>query len=412
MKFRLILVISTVLASAPGQTGSPAGQTAALFGRVLNAQTGEPIRRAAIKIYDAKEQWDQLTDGDGRFRFPPLKRSEYGLITHRDGFTDRAYRVELSDFDDLKELSIELFPRGIVTGKVVDGFEQPLQGAQIQALPTQLRQGDIQPSESVETNDLGEYRLSGLDPGTYKIRATYRDGRSGEIDPTPLSMATSIYGGSEKPVELLVKAGSVIAGIDFVLNPVKPATIRGTLHTERGLPVDQAALWITGRSGEGGHNGVAKKGAFEIRDVGPGSYTISADSMDKAAPRFGVVAVDVREQDVNNLDLVMRPSTKIEGKIQLPPGDSTSLKPLAIYFVRSDRTELLGMKLAHPDDAGSFEIVLNPGEYALTFGGLPDNFSFQRVTLDNKAITNWKLSIEPSAETKKLVIVLAHKGQP
>jgi hypothetical protein len=400
------------MVSSVAQTNSNTEHTVPLFGRVVNATTRQPIRRAAVKIYNAKDQWDQFTDGDGQFKFPPLNRGEYGLVAHRDGFTDRAYKVEYSDFDDPKELPIELFPQGVIQGRVVDGFGQPLQGAQIQALPTQSRPGRPQPGGSADTNDLGEYRLSGLEPRTYRVRARYRDGGESEFDPTPLSMATSIYGGSDKPIEIAVKAGSEISGINFVLNPVQPATIRGTLHTETGSPVDRASLWIMGREGEGGQNGNAEKGSFEIQDVGPGSYTISGETLSEVAPMFGTVKVEVRDKDVNNVELVMRPSTKIEGRIQLTQDDPVILKALAVYFLRSDQAGPLGMKLAHPSSEGTFEVVLNPGEYTLTFAPLPEKFSVQKVTLDDKAVTDWKLAIESAVEPKKLVIALTSKPQP
>jgi hypothetical protein len=410
--FRLTVAISAAIVGSVAQTNFNTEQTVLLFGRVVNATTHRPVRRAVIKIYNAKDQWDEFTDGDGRFKFPSLTRGEYGLIAHRDGFTDRAYKVEYSDFDDPKELPIELFPQGMIHGRVLDGFGQPLEGAQIQALPTQSRPGRAQAGGSANTNDLGEYRISGLEPGNYRIRATYRDGGGSEFDPTPLSMATSIYGGSDKPIEISVKAGSEISGIDFVLNPVQPATIRGTLRTETGSPVNRAALWIMGRDGEGGHNGNAEKGTFEIQDVGPGSYTISGEALDEVAPMFGTVRVEVRDKDVNNVELVMRPSTKIEGRIQLSQDDTAILKALAVYFLRSDQVGPLGMKLAHPNSDGTFEVVLNPGEYTLTFAPLPDQFSVQKVTLDDKDVTDWKLAIESAVEPKKLLVVLSSKPQP
>jgi hypothetical protein len=70
------------------------------------------------------------------------------------------------------------------------------------------------------------------------------------------------------------------------------------------------------------------------------------------------------------------------------------------------------MKLAHPSSEGTFEVVLNPGEYTLTFAPLPEKFSVQKVTLDDKAVTDWKLAIESAVEPKKLVIALTSKPQP
>jgi Carboxypeptidase regulatory-like domain len=407
VKFWPALVTFAAFAGAAPQTVPGPDPTAALFGRVVNTLTHEPVRRAAVKIYNSKDQWDQLTDGDGRFKFPPLKRAEYGFAAHRDGFTERTYKVELSDFDDPKELAIELFPQGVIAGKVVDGLGQPLQRAQIEA----LRAGSGAPNPEVvgseSTNDLGEYRLSGLDPGVYQIRATYREGRESELDPTPITTASAT-----KPAELTVKPGTVISGIDFVLSPVRPVTVRGAIHTESGQPVDQVSMSIAGPNGESSGHEHVEQGKFEIADVSPGSYTISARTLDETAPLFGSVTVEVRGEDVGGLDLTLHAIPKIEGRIQVVGGNVESLGSVQILFLPAEHTLLRLMQLARPNNAGAFGVALNPGEYTLTLHSLPDNFVVEKVTLDEAPVTNWKINMDSSADPKKLVIVLAPKKQP
>jgi hypothetical protein len=297
-----------------------------IFGRVIDAQTHEPVRRAVVKVYTSTEQWDEFTDGEGRFRFGALVRGEYTLVAHRDGFTDRVYRVELSDFDDPKELPIELHPQGLITGKAIDGFGAALERARIEALNVRASSGAVQAAAWAETNDLGEYRLSGLDPGTYRLRATYRAGGADEFDSTPRTIATAFFGGAEKPAELAVRSGSVTPGIDFVLIAVRPATIRGTLHTEAGVFLEPVALWIAGQGGEGGHNGSGSNGAFQIGEVSPGAYIVSAQTLGKAARLFGTTTVNVRESDVSGIDIMLRPSPKLEGQIRVETGSFADLK--------------------------------------------------------------------------------------
>jgi hypothetical protein len=391
-----------VLIALPGAAQQTASvPTAAIFGRVVNALTHEPVRRASVKIYTSKDQWDEITDGEGRFKFPPLKRAEYGFMAHRDGFTDRTYKVELSDFDDPKELPVELFPQGVITGKVVDGFGQPLQRAEIQALRANQMAG------SEQTNDLGEYRLSGLDPGAYRIRVTYREGREAVLDPTPITTASAT-----KATELAVKPGALISGIDFVLNPVRPVSVRGSIHTETGQPVDRASLSLAGPNGQSSGPGNVDAGKFEIPDISPGSYTISARTVDKTAPLFGSVKVEVHGEDVSDIDLTMHPSPKLEGRIQAEGGNVDTLSSVQILFIPADRTQMMSMQFARPDYVGAFTAGLNPGEYTLAVQSLPENFVVQKVTLDETPVTNWKIKMDSSADPKKLVIVLAPKKQP
>lgn len=251
---------------------------------------------------------------------------------------------------------------------------------------------------TTETDDLGGYRLSGLDPGTYRLRAVYRDGRASEFDPTPLTMASSDYGGSETPAEIVVKPGSLSTGIDFVLDPVRPVTVRGTLRTETGVLTERVTLWIMGQAGEGGgeggHNGSGADGKFEIADVGPGTYTISAETLNKTAPLFGVTTVEVRGEDIDSVHLVLRPIPKIEGEVRVEGGGSAKLNLGSIFFTRTDQVTPMSMQIGRPDQDRRFTIALIPGEYDLSFDVPAGNFDVERVTLDGRPIANWKLQID------------------
>jgi hypothetical protein len=404
---RLALLGSAFCAFASAQNAPLPASTAGIFGRVVNSETHGAVRRAAVKVFTAKDQWDELTDVEGRFRFPNLAPGDYGLVVHRDGYTDGAYTVERSDFVAQKELPVELRPQGVIIGRVVDAHGQPLESAQIQALGSRTAGGKIDVLNSAATNDLGIYRLSGLDPGTCQLRATYRDGRRSELDPTPLTVATSYYGGSEKASRIAVKSGSTITGIDFVLDPVRPATLRGTLRTETGILTERATMWIMGRSGEGGHNDTGKQdGTFEIADVAPGTYTISAETPRSKPPLFGIATVEVLGDDLDSIGIVLKPVPIIEGELQVEGGGSADLGAGSVYFSQTDQISMMSMLIGHPDKDRKFTIALVPGEYSLTFDPPIVKMGVQRVTLDGKSITDWKLRIDDSPGTKKLVIVL------
>jgi hypothetical protein len=370
--------------------------SSALFGRVVNGLTHEPVRRVSVRIYAGKHEWYELTDGQGRFKFPPLQRAEFGLMAHREGFTDRTYKVELSDFDDAKELPVELLPQGVISGKVVDGLGQPLERAEIQALRGEQVAG------SEWTNDLGEYRLSGLDAGVYRIRANYRDGRESELDPTPITTASIT-----KPGEFSVKPGAVIPGIDFTLNPVRPVSVRGLIHTEGGQPVDAARLWVD----KMGSYGSVDRGKFEIADVSPGTYTISAKTMDKISPLYGSVTAEVHSEDVSGIDLTLHPIPKIEGQVQVNGAEIANLNPTMIIFQPVNRTQLDSMEFAKSDKSGAFTVGVIPGEYILLVQS-SDSFDVERVTVDDVVVTNLKIKVDSPGEVRKLVIVLAPKKQP
>ena len=416
MKLSVVLAGFALVAAGAAQTPDPQ-PSVPLFGRVVNALTHEPLRLTSVKIYNSKEQWDELSDKEGRFKFPPLKRAEYSFGAHREGFTDRFYKVELSDFDDPKDLAVELFPQGVITGKVVDGSGQPLENASITATRTSQRANDLNGSVTADTNDLGEYRLSGLDPGVYQVRAAYRDGRRSEFDPTPLTRASAVYGVASKPTELTVKPGVVIERIDLVLNPALPVRVRGTLHTESGQPViGRVILWIEGPSPtrDGSHNGQGEDGKFEIGEVSPGTYKISADTGERTPSLFGEVSVEVRGENVNGVDLVMHPNPEIDGQVQVREEDATRLADIQVMFSPSDNRNdrILSIRMVHVNAAGTFKTGLRPGAYRLVLMPLGTNLAIEKITLDDVDVPSQALRIDASAKPKTLTITLGPKKQP
>ena len=69
----------------------------------------------------------------------------------------------------------------------------------------------------------------------------------------------------------------------------------------------------------------------------------------------------------------------------------------------------VGLESAKPDEDGNFVLPLNPGEYTISFDS---RFSdVQKVTLDERPVTNWKIRMDPGAYSKKLVIVVKPKAQ-
>lgn len=406
----LVLGAALCVGASPREPLFPKPATG-IFGRVVNSQTHEPVRRAAIKVYNRQREWNEITDVEGRFRFPDLEQDEYNLAAHRDDYTDRFYIVERSDFDAQKELPIELVPQGIVMGKAVDSLGQPLQSAQVQALGPRSRGGPLEVVATTQTNDLGEYRLAGLDAGAYQLRVTYHEGGE-ELDPTPRTTATVLYGGSGNPTKITVGPGLVVTGIDFVLNPVLPAKVSGMLRTESSLLPERASVWIEGSAGQGGHSGNCEEGKFSFEDVSPGGYTISAHTTGEDSPLFGLTTVTVGDADLDGIELVMRPMPKVDGEIRLEGGGAAALEIGEIFFSGTDRSIGLNVQSAKPDQTGRFTVALAPGEYVINFYNQALQASVKSIEYDGKPIDNLKLKIDESPGTKPLVIVVGSRPRP
>jgi hypothetical protein len=75
-----------------------------------------------------------------------------------------------------KDVTFELIPGGVITGRVLDPRGQPLAGGRVVALRTIYDAGYSILDEHSEAiaDERGNFRLWGLRPGSYTVRAEYR----------------------------------------------------------------------------------------------------------------------------------------------------------------------------------------------------------------------------------------------
>ena len=120
--------------------------TATLSGRVLAADTGKPLRRALVRASSAETPQGRSvsTDADGRWQLKNLPAGSYRVGVSKGGFVDIAYGqrrpfeagkvLELAEAQTLDKLDVSLPRAGVVTGRVLDEFGEPLTGARVQPL--------------------------------------------------------------------------------------------------------------------------------------------------------------------------------------------------------------------------------------------------------------------------------------
>ena len=167
---------------------APTG-TARISGRVVAADTGTPIRRAQININSRDAQFNRnvTTDGEGRYELATLPAGRYRLFVSKAGFVALEYG-QARPFEAGKPLDITAgqllekvdfsLPRGsAITGRITDEFGDPMTDVQVQAMRYQFVNGErqlVDAGRMAQTDDLGAYRIFGLMPGDYIVRASMR----------------------------------------------------------------------------------------------------------------------------------------------------------------------------------------------------------------------------------------------
>jgi len=189
----------------PGQQGentgpppTPAADLATLEGQVFNAIGGTPLRKATITINrqnggplaaGARSNYSATTDAAGHYSITGIEPGTYRVNAEHTGFLGMQYNarrpggpgtaLDLVRAQKMTGADFRLTPHGVVSGKITDEDGDPLEGVQVQIMRLAYNQGrkQLQQNGGTSTNDLGEYRLSGITPGKYYLAAIYRGQR-------------------------------------------------------------------------------------------------------------------------------------------------------------------------------------------------------------------------------------------
>jgi hypothetical protein len=163
------------LATTPDATANSKtdGSSYSLSGTVINAVTGEPVRRAAVQV-SGQNGSVTLTDAGGHFVVDGLAEGNVLLKAMKPGFYEDEGSPPSSARvgKDAPGVVLRLTPWAVISGRVTTKDEQPLEGFQIRIMAKQNVGGRLiwidQPNQA-RTNEDGEFRIVGLQAGTYYV---------------------------------------------------------------------------------------------------------------------------------------------------------------------------------------------------------------------------------------------------
>ena len=320
MKFFIPALFPLLLASvAPAQTASsspsltrPRSEECAISGIVVKLAGSEPVKTATVQLQslqDLAHTVSVVTDMSGRFELRGIDPGRYRLKVSHLGFVTQEYgqrtpndpgaEIRLSGGQDLRDLLFRLIPWGVIAGRVLDEEGEPLPWAQVSALREVYSGGKRRLSAEalVPTNDLGEFRLFGLKPGRYFVSAKYKAGlhivgrgevREDDSDDSRPGFMPIYYPNSRDPARastIALKAGEEIPNVEIFVRPVTTYRVRGRVfnmvsarRSSTGVIVqlEQRNSNISSGSPDRQSNIEKPDGSFEITEVPPGSYTLSA----------------------------------------------------------------------------------------------------------------------------------------
>ncbi len=257
-----------------------------ISGTTVDGESGEPIRKAVVTLTleGTPHRWATArTDGSGRFQFEGLPAGKYDLratkanegtaIYGANSLREPGDSVTLGDSEIRGSLILRFLRSASISGHVYDSDGEPVAEANVNL----LRQGRnlgapiLTSYRGTTTDDRGEYRIVGVDPGQYYLRTTSSMGRLGGVPGGHQTMLEDqYYGGardSKDASPIHVSGGESLAGLDFRLISEQAVQVRGQVL---GVPAEpELTRQQPARSGTLGIvSGVVSSGGGGMRDPG------------------------------------------------------------------------------------------------------------------------------------------------
>ncbi len=344
----LCVVACSATAQAPKATPTAKKDQCSIAGMVVKLAGSEPLRKARVRLQSVDDRTHSIgvtTDSGGHFELKGLDPGRYKLTASRVGFVTYEYgqrkpgdpgaTLTLRPGQEMKDLVFRLIPSGVIAGRILDEDGEPLPSVNVSALREVYTEGkrNLSPAITVETNDLGEYRLFGLPPGRYFVSALYAQwnrfgnaGEPGDSEASSQGYAKMYYPGTPdagKASAIVIKAGDEIPSVEILMRQILVYRVRGHVYNQithkpgTGTNIVLIAKTTSRQWEFTDHQANVEKpdGSFEIREVLPGSYVLVVFWFDEGKIYTSRTQVEVGNADVEGLSLTIALGTSINGRV-------------------------------------------------------------------------------------------------
>ncbi len=396
-----------------------AQETSSIEGRVVNAATGDPLRKVTLTLTrSASGKSEPLTatpDDKGVFAFRGIGPGAYRLTAERTGYQNAAYGAPAPDNpgqvllvasgNKLDGIVVKMWPDAVISGRLADSNGEPMPNLFVYAYRSIYRSGKRTWTQAgaVQTNDRGEYRIGHLPAGRFRVAA---------LD---LNIGISLAGVDSGPLPEQPEAGNIPTWFGNTTDATRAATIelaagedrRGTdIRVTRGAtvrirgrvtgaPPDQilVAMLLRKNSGELGSagGGVAMvqmgEGRFEIKSVQPGPYLIMVrPATDATVASTGVKAVEVGDRHLDNVEIALGGAGEVSGTFNVAGGKIADLPDSMVRLEPVD-FDLPDQPSAKPGAEGTFSLKgVFPARYRARVTGLPEDAYLKSVKWNGREV--------------------------
>jgi hypothetical protein len=418
---------------APPKSNVKPSDLCSVEGVVIKSTTGEGIKRVRVQLIPlggGQQAYSTLTENNGYFIIRDIAPGRYVINASGNGYRQQVSgkgkgntQVRIFDLAPGKNVSgiaFRLLPPGVITGTVYDEDGEPVTLAQVQV----LRVGgsgthrQIGSAGSQQTNDLGEYRIWGLEAGRYLVAATYKPPQSNpgqQMDDVYLLTFHPSTADTSQATVVEVQPGAEVSGIDVDLRQAHAVMVRGRVMVDgpvkslRGVHVSLAPRV----DAEGGYSlsdyGASVQGDsgdFEIRGVPPGPYSLSALWNDGKRQLYERVPVEVGNGNLDGVTLVLGSPIALVGRFRVEGSDQFDFTRLGLWLQPIDSTMGVGSPQVKTDGTFVMENVYD-GSYRLHISGFPQQYYVKSAREGGSDVLDSGLTISRSQPPAHLEIVLS-----
>jgi protocatechuate 3,4-dioxygenase beta subunit len=397
--------------------------TGRISGRVLRADTAQPLGKAVVTIWSAEQPRETLstrTDSSGNFDFRDLAPGTYHLRARRRGFVTQVYgqrgsgpglAVSVGAGEHKSGVNFALTPAGVITGTIFDEDYEPVEDVEVAALRLRFQRGGKRTAQFIRTtrtNDLGQYRLAGLEPGFYIVQAAGRgQGVFVGARTDAIAYVPAFYGNAaaqEQALPVQVVAGRETLGVDISVRAAPTYTISGVI-VDSSVGSSRKRYSIGFARGAGIATMESRDTSFSFPGLSPGEYTLVAiASEENGASRRGYLRVRIADSD-QRVAVTIGQSAGLRGQARMEDNQPFSFAGLRLSAIPEIEDAPVGFAILEED--GSFAIrELPEGQYTFELSGRETEFYLKQVECSGQDYSNQPAPLK-AGETLECTLLLS-----
>jgi protocatechuate 3,4-dioxygenase beta subunit len=372
---------------------------------------GSSVRPLATTFSDDSGTYELSGVSPGRYRVGARKPGYLPMGFDGPRSSESGRVIEVDGQHGLSQVDIVLPRLGAIEGRITDETGSPVEGATVSVVQARFEGGRrvlASPAGVPRwTDDRGRYRVVGLEPGRYVVRATPGSGflsfmgidAGADITGYTASFFPGTFAFMDAvPVD--VAPSGEVTNLDFPLVRTATATVTGRIFTASGEPFrgrfQIAPRWERGLTATESTGAIIHPdGRFEFRNVVAGEYVISAyrGRNGSTEGEFGATLISVNGSDVARVTLTTSVGSIVRGSVTFE-GSSTSQPDIEVSTLPVDadlapRAGELASTRTGPD--GRFALSGISGLRRLQVTRLPRGWTLKSISLNGTDVTDTPL---------------------